>query len=175
MDEIIRLWCEEYKLGIQISSSIRLNTILFADDQVLVANSEDNLQMGVFKLNKIIEECGMKISPEKNKIMAFEGTNPIRSKIVVENVILEQMNSFSYLGCNISYKGENDRLSEKKPESSTENYTALALNGSMENTGKLSIRMEKLQYDNNYNDYGDDDYDYVDDCDDEDNNDESPT
>lgn len=50
----------------------------------------------------------MKISPEKTKIMAFEGTNPIRSKIVVENVILEQINSFPYLGCNISYEGEND-------------------------------------------------------------------
>ncbi|KAJ4430268.1 hypothetical protein ANN_22480 [Periplaneta americana] len=72
MDEIIRLWCEEYKLGIEISSSIRLNTVVFADDQVLVANSEDNLLMGIFKLNKIIEEHGMKISPEKTKIMAFE-------------------------------------------------------------------------------------------------------
>jgi hypothetical protein len=40
--------------------------------------------------------------------MAFKGTEPIRSKIVIDNMILEQANTFTYLGCNISYQEEKD-------------------------------------------------------------------
>jgi hypothetical protein len=40
--------------------------------------------------------------------MAFKGTEPVRSKIVTDNMILEQMNTFTYLGCNISYQEEKD-------------------------------------------------------------------
>jgi transposase len=40
--------------------------------------------------------------------MAFKGTEPIRSKIVIDNRILEQVNTFTYLGCNISYQEEKD-------------------------------------------------------------------
>jgi hypothetical protein len=45
---------------------------------------------------------------KKNKIMAFVGTEPIRSKIVIDNMILEQVNTFTCLGCNISYREEKD-------------------------------------------------------------------
>jgi hypothetical protein len=50
----------------------------------------------------------MKISHKKNKIVAFKGTEPIRSKIVIDNRILEQVNTFTYLGCYISYQEEKD-------------------------------------------------------------------
>jgi hypothetical protein len=51
---------------------------------------------------------GMKISHQKTKIMAFKGTEPVRSKIVIDNMILEQVNTFTYLGCNISYQEDKD-------------------------------------------------------------------
>jgi hypothetical protein len=47
----------------------------------------------------------MKISHQKTNIMAFRGTEPIRRKIVID-MILEQENTFTYLGCNISYQEE---------------------------------------------------------------------
>jgi hypothetical protein len=40
--------------------------------------------------------------------MDFKGTEPIRSKIVIDNLILEQVNTFTYQGCNISYQEEKD-------------------------------------------------------------------
>ncbi|XP_039275024.1 uncharacterized protein LOC120349129 [Nilaparvata lugens] len=40
--------------------------------------------------------------------MAFKGKYPIRSKIVIDNKVLEQVSQFSYLGCEISYKDELD-------------------------------------------------------------------
>jgi hypothetical protein len=38
--------------------------------------------------------------------MAFKGRDPARSKIVIDNKIIEQINSFNYLGNLISYKNK---------------------------------------------------------------------
>jgi hypothetical protein len=54
----------------------------------------------------------MEISHQKTKIIAFKGIEPIRSKIVIDNTILEQVNTFTYLGCNISYQEEKDTHSK---------------------------------------------------------------
>jgi hypothetical protein len=64
-------------------------------------NSEDNLQRGLHYLHQTVQTFGTKISHQKTKIMAVKGPEPIRSKIVTDNMILEQVNTFTYLGCNI--------------------------------------------------------------------------
>jgi hypothetical protein len=82
--------------------------MLFADDQVLLAKPEDDLQYSVHNLNKIASEFSMEINAEKTRVMAFRGMEPIRSKICINNNTLKQQNTFNYLGYNISYEGEKD-------------------------------------------------------------------
>ena len=83
-------------------------TLLFADDQVIIADREDNLQRAAHKLNQIITEYGLTTSVQKTKLMAFRGRDPVRTKIVIDNKIIEQANSFNYLGNMISYEKELD-------------------------------------------------------------------
>jgi hypothetical protein len=40
-------------------------TILFADDQDIISDSEDNSQAAIYKLNKIITEYGLTISTDQ--------------------------------------------------------------------------------------------------------------
>ena len=47
------------------------------------------------------------ISVQKTKWVAFKGGDPVRTKIVKDNKIIEQVNLFNYFG-NISYEGELD-------------------------------------------------------------------
>jgi hypothetical protein len=47
--------------------------------------------------------CTLYFNKIKNK-----GTEPIRSKIVIDNMILEQVNTSTYLDCGISYQDEKD-------------------------------------------------------------------
>jgi len=54
----------------------------------------------------------MEISPLKSKVMAFKGHVPIRSKTVIDNPILEQVNTFTYFGCKIPYDKERDVTSQ---------------------------------------------------------------
>ena len=81
--------------------------LLFADDHVIIADTEDNLQKAVHKLNQIITEYGLTISVQKTKSMAFKGRDPVRTKIVIHNKITEQVKIINYLG-NVSYEKEMD-------------------------------------------------------------------
>jgi len=49
--------------------------LLFAD-QVIIADTEDNLQKAAHKLNQIITEYGLTISVQKTISMAFKGRDP---------------------------------------------------------------------------------------------------
>jgi hypothetical protein len=50
MNEIIIKWNQIYTKGITLSTSKKINTLPFADDQVTLADSGCDLQRGVFTL-----------------------------------------------------------------------------------------------------------------------------
>jgi hypothetical protein len=108
MEAIIKRWRGGNHGGISIKRSMILDTLLFADDQVPIATSEDELQWAIYNLQKMISDFDMSISTEKTKIMAFLGKDPGRSKICINNKTLEQVNTFNYLGCTLSYEAEKD-------------------------------------------------------------------
>ena len=94
--------------GIKLSKSQQLSTLLFEDTQVIMADIEDNPQKAARKLNQVIAEYGLIISVQKTKWMAFKGRDPMRTKIVIDYKIIEQVIFFNYLGNVISYEGELD-------------------------------------------------------------------
>lgn len=56
-------------LGIKIYETYLLNILLFADDLVLAAPTEDNLQKQIFYLDKFVVEYEGRISAGKLKTM----------------------------------------------------------------------------------------------------------
>jgi hypothetical protein len=76
--------------GIKISRNKDSEIHLFMDDQVIMADSEDALQISVHKLEMVTSKYGLKILTSKIKTVAFKGMDPMRSKILVNNNIIEQ-------------------------------------------------------------------------------------
>jgi hypothetical protein len=64
-----------------------------------MADSEDALQISVHKLEMVTSKYGLKITTSRMKTIAFKGRDPVRSKIVVNNSIIEQTNTCNYVGC----------------------------------------------------------------------------
>ena len=89
-------------------NDISLNTLLFADDQVILAETEDDLQYAVYKQHLIANQYDLKISIPKTKVLAFRGEDHLRAKIIIENKIIEQVDCFTYLGYNVSYTDKKD-------------------------------------------------------------------
>ena len=58
---------------------------------------ENDYQKAANKLNQIITRHDVSLSAQK-KILAFKGGDQVRSKIVLDNKIIEKVNSFHYVG-----------------------------------------------------------------------------
>ena len=74
----------------------------------MIADTEDSLQKAAHTINKIVTECGLTISVQKTKWMAIKGRDAVRTKIVIDKKIIEQVNLFNCLGNMIFYEGELD-------------------------------------------------------------------
>jgi len=79
------------------NQTLKYQQLLFADEQIIIADIEDNLQKAAHKLNQIITEYGLTISVQKTKSVAFKRRDPVRTKIVIDNKIIEQVKLFNYL------------------------------------------------------------------------------
>jgi len=101
---------------LQLNNRKLVNTILYADDQILMATSEDDLKTMSHHLNLIARKYKMNIFSTKTKSMAMWGNNIQRVKIVINVNIIEQVTDFKYLGYRISEYGNDleDKLQTHK-------------------------------------------------------------
>jgi len=67
-----------------LKSNLYLNTLLYANDQVTIQDSEDKLHKSVYKLNQMSKDYNLKISTDKTKIMVFKGKHLVRSEIDID-------------------------------------------------------------------------------------------
>ena len=84
------------------------NTLLFADDQFIISDTEDNLKKAVYLLYNISKEYNLEVSTNKTEVFGFVATDRLRTKIIINNETVEQVSQFTYLGCSISYQFSND-------------------------------------------------------------------
>jgi hypothetical protein len=112
LDDLLQKWKNRAYPAINLGKR-PINNLLFVDDLVLISYKEKTLQL--FQLNEISKEYNMRISIKKNKVMAFNGKYPIRTKIIIDYNTTEQISHFQYLGCDVTYrtgdKTKNSRIS----------------------------------------------------------------
>ena len=78
--------------------------------KVIAADSEDALQISILKVKTVTSKYGLKVSRGKKETTAFKARDPVRIKIVINNNITEQTNTFNYLGRCISYQNKKTLL-----------------------------------------------------------------
>ena len=66
---------EEAQAGIKIARR-NINNIRYADDTILMAESEEELKSLLMKVNEESEKVGLKLNVQKTKIMAFGPITP---------------------------------------------------------------------------------------------------
>jgi hypothetical protein len=66
------------------------------------------LQKAVYSLYNKAKEFNLEIATNKTKVFGFVRTDHLRTKIIINDKILEQVNQFHYLGCSLSYHCSND-------------------------------------------------------------------
>jgi hypothetical protein len=133
-DDVIQEWKTRSNPRIWLKKTAALNTLLFADDQIIIQENKDELQRSIFYLNNICKSYNLNISVNKTKIMDFKGKYPVRTKIVIQDKFLEQVNHFKYLGYDITFLEETDINAKIK---NSKLYVALLGEHLKENVGRI--------------------------------------
>ena len=95
-EAMIREAIDNLETGISIGGHI-INTIRYADEKALAANSQKGLQQLMDNLNKVTREFGIKINVKQTKVMCINRKRNNKLKIYVDGQV-EQVNQFRYLG-----------------------------------------------------------------------------
>ena len=91
----------EAQAGIKIASG-NIRNCRYADDTILMAESEEELKSPLTKVKKESEKVGLKLNIQKNKIMA---TGPITSW-EIDGETVETVRDFIFLGSKITADGD---------------------------------------------------------------------
>ena len=67
-DEVIRIWLQKLKTNKYFKELI-FNTLLIADDQFIISDTEDNLQKAIYLLYNISKEYNLEIAIKKRKYL----------------------------------------------------------------------------------------------------------
>ena len=70
------------------------NTLLFADGQFIVSDTEDSLQKAVYLLYNISKEYNLEIATKKTKVFGFVGTDHLRTKIIINDETPEEVSQY---------------------------------------------------------------------------------
>jgi hypothetical protein len=106
----------EDKKGIVVGG-ININNLRYADDTVLISDSEQNLQVLLNAVNEEGEKWGMKINVAKTKTMVIHkrGVTP-NNNLNLNGNALQQVSSFVYLGHLITEDGRCEREIRRRIE-----------------------------------------------------------
>ncbi|GJQ71116.1 hypothetical protein Trydic_g1021 [Trypoxylus dichotomus] len=85
-----------YKMG-----NTYFDAVCYANDTVVIADSEDNLQRSLHFFNQSVKQLNMTINTDKTKCLVTS-KEPVRCKLA------EQVNRFKYLGTDIKSFGNRD-------------------------------------------------------------------
>ena len=87
-------------------NGVRINNIRYADDTILIATSEKGLQRLLDEANISGEPKGLSINCKKTKCMVISKMSPPPScNIQIEGILIQQVESFNYLGSVITTDG----------------------------------------------------------------------
>jgi len=98
----MRKTVNEFQGGLQTGGWIITN-LRYADDIILLATSEAELQELVDRLDRVSRKYSLRINVDKTKVIASDG---IACRILIQNEQLQQINTFPYLGSLITEDGE---------------------------------------------------------------------
>src|ERR1043165_5114230 len=102
---VMREALKGYKGGIHVGGR-RITNLRYADDIVLMASTEAELQDLVTRLDREGRKKGLEINMSKTKCMALSGN---QCNIKIQDIRIEQVETFVYLGSLITEDAESSR------------------------------------------------------------------
>ena len=116
-------------IGVNLSDEYKINCILWADDIILLSETEGGLNKLLDELKKYSDVNELKVNTDKTKCMIFNRTGRlIRRNFYLGAVRLENVRSYKYLGLIITPSGEIRSALDDLRSRALKAYMALKIN-----------------------------------------------
>ena len=107
LNDIENFLLDNDKFGINIFDEsiqgyLKLVVLLYADDTVLFAESEEELQQLLFEFQSYCSRWKLNVTPDKSKIVIFGNRSARRAVFTLNDQIVEVVDNFKYLGVQFS-------------------------------------------------------------------------
>ena len=96
-EKVLRDSADVSGIGVTVSGR-RISNLRYADDIVLMAESQEELQELVDSVNNKGKEYGLKINSGKTKVMTFSKAGDLSCQLTVDGTLIEYVDRFVYLG-----------------------------------------------------------------------------
>lgn len=130
IDEIIRT-CHQKIRGLHVGyrklQPIFIRNCVFADDIIVMAGSEEELQRNLMIWNEELTNNGMKINANKTQVMLI-GKDHQKIKIQINEQEIEQTKQFKYLGVTIDNDGRQEIDISERIEKCNKLYYTMNVN-----------------------------------------------
>ena len=103
LDRVVREAMVGFQGGVELDSCL-IQTLMFADDTVMLAQTAEDLSQNVESFHEAVKRHGLTINWGKTNTMAFS-REPTECKVEVGGVQLEQAKETVYLGVRLSENG----------------------------------------------------------------------
>ena len=90
--------------GIKVNG-VTITNIRYADNTIIIAETEHNLQVMITRLNETCKIYGMELNAKKTKVMVIGKFPGTKIQITSGKSVLEQVKSYCYLGSQITGDG----------------------------------------------------------------------
>ena len=119
-----------------------INNLRYADDTVLLAESEEELQKLVDAVKEESQKYGLEMNTKKTKTMVIrrDADEPVKVQIIVDGVVLEQVKMYQYLGQLITEDGRCEVEIKRRIEIARTNFLKMK---DVLTTKRLSIGTRK--------------------------------
>ena len=110
MDDIIRNCQERVKklcIGYRTLKKVEISECAFADDVMILAENEKELQKNILIWNEELNKAGMKLNENKTKVQTI-GKEKRKLQIKIDKTDLEQVDTYPYLGITIEESGNQE-------------------------------------------------------------------
>ncbi|KAL4152963.1 hypothetical protein QTP88_000796 [Uroleucon formosanum] len=102
---IVKAKLTRLNIGIKIGGQI-VSMIRFADDIVVIAESEGDIQRAAEEMDEMLRTSEMKINSKETNILVCARDPKVRTDVYIGNQKLEQVEEMVYLGSKITYDGK---------------------------------------------------------------------
>jgi hypothetical protein len=112
-------------IGVKLQESKTIKLIAYANDIVLLSESESDQQSMAESLMDESKLMGLTINEEKTKYMMFSRKNNIHNNLMVRNMEFELVGNFKYLGVELNVSGNNHKEIQNKINSANKYFFRL--------------------------------------------------